>query len=88
MKMLEADISKTVSGGLSLSGKRWDRPDDVVGLAVAINDASAAAKRFFAAGGLGILVGDGQLLHSGPEKIAQSSATIVRASAAASWAVV
>jgi high affinity Mn2+ porin len=66
------DIDKTVSGGLSLKGIRWGRPDDVVGLAGALNDTSAAAKRFFAAGGLGILAGDGQLLHSGPEKIVET----------------
>jgi high affinity Mn2+ porin len=66
------DIDKTLSGGLSLKGIRWGRPDDVVGLAGAVNDTSAAAKRFFAAGGLGILAGDGQLLHSGPEKIVET----------------
>ena len=37
-----------------------------------MNDASGAAKRFFAAGGLGILVGDGQLIHSGPEYIVET----------------
>jgi high affinity Mn2+ porin len=63
------DINKTVSFGLSLTGQRWGRPDDTVGVAVAVNNASSAAKRFFAAGGLGILVGDGKLLHSGPESI-------------------
>ena len=66
------DIDKTVSFGLSVHGKRWDRPDDTVGLAFAVNDASAAAKRFFAAGGLGILVGDGRLLRSGPESIVEA----------------
>ena len=44
----------------------------MIGLAGAVNDTSAAAKRFFAAGGLGILAGDGQLLHSGPEKILET----------------
>src|SRR3984893_2875970 len=63
------DINKTVSFGLSLTGPRWGRPDDTVGVAVAVNNASSAAKRFFAAGGLGILVGDGRLVHSGPESI-------------------
>ena len=43
-----------------------------MGVAVAVNDASGAAKRFFAAGGLGILVGDGQLIHSGPEVILET----------------
>jgi len=63
------DINKTVSFGLSLTGQRWGRPDDTVGVALAVNEASSAAKRFFAAGGLGILVGDGRLLRSGPESI-------------------
>ena len=63
------DINKTISLGLSLSGNRWGRPDDTFGLAAVINNASQPAKRFFAAGGLGILVGDGQLLRSRPEQI-------------------
>jgi high affinity Mn2+ porin len=66
------DIDKTVSLGGSLDGTRWGRADDRVGLAFVVNDASSAAKQFFAAGGLGILVGDGQLLHSGPEQIVET----------------
>jgi high affinity Mn2+ porin len=66
------DINKTVSLGLSVTGARWGRPDDTVGLAMAVNDASGEAKQFFAAGGLGILVGDGQLVHSGPEYILET----------------
>jgi high affinity Mn2+ porin len=66
------DINTTVSLGLSVTGTRWGRPDDTVGVAVAVNDASGDAKQFFAAGGLGILVGDGQLLHSGPEYILET----------------
>ena len=66
------DINKTASFGLSLAGNRWNRPDDKVGLAVAINDTSSAAKRFFAAGGLGLLVGDGRLIHAGTENIVET----------------
>jgi high affinity Mn2+ porin len=66
------DINKTAALGLSIKGKEWDRPDDTLGFALVINDASAAAKRFFGAGGLGILVGDGKLLHSGPENIIET----------------
>ena len=55
--------------GLSLTGKRWNRPDDTVGLAGAINQISNQAKQYLAAGGLGTLVGDGQLSHAGPEQI-------------------
>src|SRR5262249_51208110 len=66
------DINKTVALGLSVNGTRWGRPDDTVGLAVAVNDASGAAKRFFAVGGLGILVGDARLVHSGSEYIVET----------------
>jgi len=66
------DIHKTVAVGLSVTGAKWGRPDDTVGVAVAVNDASGEAKQFFAAGGLGILVGDGQLVHSGPEYILET----------------
>jgi Carbohydrate-selective porin, OprB family len=59
------DINTTISLGLSINGVRWGRPDDTAGVAIAVNGASGDAKQFFAAGGLGILVGDGQLLHSG-----------------------
>jgi high affinity Mn2+ porin len=65
------DINKTFSLGLSLKGNSWGRTDDTFGLAAVTNDASAAAKRFFAAGGLGILAGDGRLLRSGPERIVE-----------------
>jgi len=55
------DINRSVSAGLSLAGKRWGRAQDTVGLAFAINGLSTAARRYFAAGGVGILIGDGQL---------------------------
>jgi high affinity Mn2+ porin len=66
------DINKTVALGLSVTGTRWGRPDDTVGVALAVNDASEAAKQFLAAGGLGILVGDGHLSRSGPEYIVET----------------
>jgi high affinity Mn2+ porin len=66
------DINQTVSLGVSVRGRLWDRPDDTFGLALARNDASNAARRFFAAGGLGILVGDGKLFRSGAELIAET----------------
>ncbi len=66
------DINTTISLGLSINGARWGRPDDTVGVAMAVNGASGDAKQFFAVGGLGILVGDGQLLHSGPEYILET----------------
>jgi len=63
------DIDSTVSAGISLKGKQWGRPDDTVGIAGVINGISAVHEAFFNAGGLGILVGDGQLPNPGLEKI-------------------
>ena len=65
------DINRSISGGLSLKGLRWGRPDDTVGLAGAVNNVSQAARNYFAAGGLGILIGDGQLPVPGLEKIVE-----------------
>ena len=66
------DINRSLSGGLSLQGARWERAADTVGVAFAINRLSDAAKRYFAAGGVGILVGDGQLPHYGDERILEA----------------
>ena len=67
-----ADIDQTVSGGLSLSGKRWGRKDDTVGLAGTLNGISKVHQQYLADGGLGILVGDGKLPHPGPEEIVET----------------
>jgi high affinity Mn2+ porin len=66
------EINQTISFGLSLKGAKWDRPDDTVGLAVAVNGISSEAQRYLAAGGLGILIGDGRLPHYGPEQIVET----------------
>jgi len=66
------DIDQTLSIGLSLQGTRWGRPDDTVGLAGVANQISHAAKEYLAAGGLGGIVGDGQLPMAGPEQIIET----------------
>jgi high affinity Mn2+ porin len=66
------DIDQSVSAGLSLAGSRWGRPDDTVGLAFAVNQISHQAKLYLAAGGLGGIIGDGQLPHAGPEQIMET----------------
>jgi high affinity Mn2+ porin len=63
------DIDRTVSAGISLSGKSWGRPDDIVGIAGVINGITSEHIAFLNAGGLGILIGDGQLTNPGLEKI-------------------
>jgi high affinity Mn2+ porin len=56
-----ADVQKSGSAGLSIKGESWHRPNDTVGLAGIVNGISRAQQQFFAAGGLGILAGDGAL---------------------------
>src|SRR3984893_11762347 len=63
------DINQSISAGLSLTGARWGRPDDTVGLAGAVNGISHQGKLYLAAGGLGGIIGDGQLPNAGPEPI-------------------
>ena len=55
-----------------MTGQRWSRPDDHFGVGVVVNRASSAAEHFFNAGGLGILVGDGQLPHPGSERLVET----------------
>lgn len=64
-----ADIDRTASAGLTVGGNRWRRPHDTFGLAAVINGISSEHTAYLAAGGLGILVGDGQLPHPGAEEI-------------------
>ncbi len=65
------EINRSASAGFSLKGLRWGRPNDTVGIAGAVNALSDAARRYFAAGGMGILIGDGQLPHYATENIAE-----------------
>ncbi|HEY5290636.1 MAG TPA: carbohydrate porin [Caulobacteraceae bacterium] len=67
-----ADIDQTVSAGLSMAGKRWGRSDDTIGLAGVINNISKEHQAYLAAGGLGILVGDGRLPHPRTENILET----------------
>jgi high affinity Mn2+ porin len=66
------DINQSISGGLSLGGSRWGRPDDTFGLAGAANRISHQGKLYLAAGGLGGIIGDGELPNAGPEQILET----------------
>jgi high affinity Mn2+ porin len=66
------DINRSISAGLSLTGSRWGRPDDAVGLAGAASRISHQGKLYLAAGGLGGIIGDGQLPNAGPEQILEA----------------
>jgi high affinity Mn2+ porin len=65
------DVDRSLSLGASLKGTGWQRPQDTIGLAGAINELSTAHREFFAAGGLGTLIGDGRLNYA-PEGIIET----------------
>jgi high affinity Mn2+ porin len=65
-----SDINRSVSAGLAIKGSRWGRGDDTLGIAVIENQLSGAAQQYFAAGGLGVLIGDGALSYA-PEQIVE-----------------
>jgi high affinity Mn2+ porin len=66
------DVDRTASAGVQLAGKLWGRDDDTFGFAGVVNMISGPHIAFLNAGGLGILVGDGQLPHPGPEQILET----------------
>jgi high affinity Mn2+ porin len=55
------DCSRSLSLGGLLKGKYWGRPYDNLGVSAVVGGLSPVARAYFAAGGLGILIGDGQL---------------------------
>jgi high affinity Mn2+ porin len=65
------EIDRTVSAGVSVSGKRWGRADDTLGVAGVANGLSALHREYLAAGGYGFIVGDGRLSYE-PEEILET----------------
>jgi high affinity Mn2+ porin len=65
------DIDRSLSGGVSIMGASWGRPADKVGIGAAVNGLSAEHRDFLAAGGLGLLIGDGALNYR-PETIVET----------------
>jgi high affinity Mn2+ porin len=65
------DIDRSVSGGFSIKGSYLGREADTIGLGGAINGLSAAHRNFLAAGGLGLLIGDGRINYR-TEKILEA----------------
>ncbi|HUC83981.1 MAG TPA: carbohydrate porin [Candidatus Acidoferrales bacterium] len=66
-----SDVGYAASVGLSVKGQAWHRPGDTFGLAAVASGASVAERDFLAAGGTGILAGDGALNY-GLEKILET----------------
>jgi high affinity Mn2+ porin len=66
------DADRTASGGVSINGKQWGRPDDTIGIGGVVNGISGIHQAYFNAGGTGILIGDGQLPHPSVEGIVEA----------------
>ena len=66
-----ADVDRAASAGVSIKGGMWRRPDDTLALAAVINGITDVHQQFLAAGGTGILAGDGALDY-GWEKAMES----------------
>ena len=62
------DCDESLSFGTVLKGSAWGRPDDKIGVGGVVEGLSPISRAYFAAGGLGILIGDGQLNYR-PEQI-------------------
>lgn len=65
------DCDESASAGVSLKGTPWGRPNDTIGVGAVAEGLSPGARDYFAAGGLGILIGDGALNYR-PEKVLES----------------
>jgi high affinity Mn2+ porin len=65
------EIDETAAAGFLLKGTAWSRPQDEVGLAAVCNGISPEHRAYLAAGGIGFIIGDGQLNY-GLEKILES----------------
>ena len=66
-----SDADYAASLGVSIKGEQWHRPNDTYGLAGVFNGISKVHQEFLAAGGTGILAGDGNLNY-GWEKILET----------------
>ena len=55
------EVERTVSGGLSSSGRAWGRENDRLGLGFAVNGINRDHRDYLAAGGYGFMLGDGRL---------------------------
>jgi high affinity Mn2+ porin len=66
-----SEIDRSAAAGVSLKGSRWGRPSDIVGLAGVIDGLSSQHRAYLAAGGVGMILGDGALSYQ-PEEILES----------------
>jgi high affinity Mn2+ porin len=66
------EINNSLALGVSLKGSAWGRGDDETGVAFVTNGIARPARDFLAAGGIGILIGDGSLARYDRENIVEA----------------
>ncbi len=64
-------IDRLASGGISVTGRRWRRPQDTVGSAYTASGLSGVHALYLSRGGLDFIIGDGRLNY-GPEMVWES----------------
>jgi len=65
------DVERAFSGGLTIQGTGWGRPQDTLGFGYGINGLGAPFRQYLEVGGLGTFIGDGGLNYR-PEQIFES----------------
>ncbi len=65
------EVERSVTAGVQVTGQRWGRADDVLGIAAIVNGLSKAHQDYLAAGGTGVFIGDGRLNYR-PEQIVEA----------------
>lgn len=58
------DINQSLALGVLIQGSAWGRSQDSLGAAEVINAISSDARRYFSAGGQGLLIGDGWMNYA------------------------
>lgn len=64
------EIDRSFSSGLQINGEKWQRPEDQIGIAGALNGLSRDHRNYLASGGSGFMLGDG-ILNYGLESIVE-----------------
>jgi len=57
------DISRSLSGGVSIKGSTWSRPNDTIGMGFAVNGIAPIQRTYLQMGGMSPFIGDGNLSY-------------------------
>jgi high affinity Mn2+ porin len=57
------DISRSLSGGVSIKGGNWSRPNDTLGIGFAVNGIAPIQRTYLQMGGMSPFIGDGNLSY-------------------------